>query len=98
MQEEEKNKRQEEEGKTLNNRNAPRCSYYDFSKSGSARTEFNEHKLIQLVSGCPASLPVSTRALPTIDGPLRNKQSSQVCAFKDLRTPTFKILSDHFIH
>lgn len=51
-----------EEGKsnqTLNNRNAPRCSYYDFSKSSSARTEFNEHKLIQLVSGCPVSMPVS---------------------------------------
>lgn len=70
--------RREEEGKTVNNRNAPRCSYYDFSKSGSARTEFNEHKLIQLVSGCPASLPVSTRALPTNDGPLRNKQSSRL--------------------
>lgn len=70
MREEEEKERQERKkkkkkvSKILNNRNAPRCSYYDFSKSSSARTEFNEHKLIQLVSGCPASLPVSTRALP----------------------------------
>lgn len=63
----ERRRNETREGETrqaLNNRNAPRCSYYDFSKSGSARTEFNEHKLIQLVSGCPASLLVSMCALP----------------------------------
>lgn len=40
----------------LNNRNARRRPCYDFSKSGSAATAFDEYKLIQLVSGAPGRL------------------------------------------